>query len=922
LLGSTLFIFLLAHARPSAKLKKLWHNAKARFFYRHDILFSKAGVKISNSQVYDGPIPINEVRRTHKRIINKAEYLRENIAGAIPIDEVRKTHKRIIAKIEAARSETNEIDLAGRNISIQEPVGQRDLKQRGVGQNVVKQKIVKPEAAVKAKGEAAKNNLPKTGEPFKEPHSDEFLVRVDSGSGGNVVEKKSKKQPQNTGSQDLDIMIFCGGNTITRTTDHISVKPHKTLKNQIKAETPAMVVAKTPVKTALKPPPESASKSPPELPPESSPEALPRAKESPKTKLSGTETQAANLTANTLTVDPKAVKFSAKARLPIAVKLVSLVTTLLVLSLGVITALVSILVSADVKLTAEDNNFSINQRTAEAIQTRLSGVNAAAALLFHDIESLKYNPNYNSNNQDEAENSIANLFFEQNPQIAAVSLDGKYFINETFFKDNGGDGNIPRAWAASAADDKALLRNATPFFGLPVIVMRVTPSPYPAEVFFTSETLNTLLDSGKNISYLLNENGDVLLHTDIDILRGGVNFRRNPFIKNILDNSNSSIQNVYTDENGDEYLAAFRRLNTGSAVFITIISSNVVLDGITETTIRNIVLSIIVLAVSIIFIILFSRTISKPLRALTNAVDKIENGNYDLQLKAGGNDELGVLTRNFTRMGNSLENFEKFTNKAIVKLAKEGKLSRSGENKKATICFALIRDFSETSDGLDAGAVVDFVNDYLRLMVPCITATGGCVDKFLTQGGVIIMALWGTPETAGSPEKDALNCIKTALSMRAALRCLNQNRMRKLGSHIPLIKLGCGINTGDVIAGQIGSDERMEYTVIGDAVNLAARIEGPNDLFDTDILISEETYKYVGDYLITKEMRSIEVKGKEKPIRIFAVINIISDVNSMLEDLKKIPGTDIDICKQCFGPGGPRTLEDVRKRQLVTNQTP
>jgi adenylate cyclase len=627
------------------------------------------------------------------------------------------------------------------------------------------------------------------------------------------------------------------------------------------------------------------------------------------------------------TAPEAAAKPPPKVRFPIAVKLLALIMLFLVLSLGAITSLVSILVSADVKLTAEDNNFSINRRTADALQTKLHGVSAAVTMLLYDFETLK--TNVSQNDFERIEGSEVRFFFEQNPQIAAVVLNDNYFINENFFRDNGGESGMPHVWMLSAGDDinaasagTVLLRNATPFFGIPMLVMCITLENYSVIVFINSETFNLLLDEGDNISYLLNENGDVLFHADIDMLRGGVNFSSIPFVKNILDNSNSSMQNVYRDENGDEYFAAVQRLNIGSAVFITLIRASVVFSGIMETTIRNIIFSIFVLAASTIFIILFSRTISVPLRSLTKAAAKIEDGDYDLQLKAAGNDELGILTRNFTGMGNSLENFEKFTNKAIVRLAKGGKLSSSGVNKRAAVCFAMIRDFDEVSDGLDAASVVDFVNDYLRLMVPCITGNGGCVDKFLTQGGVVIMALWGTPETAGSPKKDALNCVKAALSMRAALRTLNQKRLRKFGSHIPLVKLGCGINTGELIAGQIGSGERMEYTVIGDTVNLAARIEGPNDLFDTDILISEETYNYVSAYLITKEMRGIEVKGKEKPLRVFSVINIRDPAlaASTLDSLQKISGIDIDVCKKCIGPGGPRTVEEVRESWRVSHQ--
>jgi adenylate cyclase len=133
------------------------------------------------------------------------------------------------------------------------------------------------------------------------------------------------------------------------------------------------------------------------------------------------------------------------------------------------------------------------------------------------------------------------------------------------------------------------------------------------------------------------------------------------------------------------------------------------------------------------------------------------------------------------------------------------------------------------------------------------------------------MAVWGAPVSAGSPAKDALNCVSAALMMRESLGEFNQDRGSK---EKPVIKIGCGINTGNVVAGQIGSSERMEYTVIGDTVNLASRTETLNKPLGTDILITENTWSLIGDHLITEEMPPVPVKGKAKPVRMFAVINL------------------------------------------------
>jgi adenylate cyclase len=276
-------------------------------------------------------------------------------------------------------------------------------------------------------------------------------------------------------------------------------------------------------------------------------------------------------------------------------------------------------------------------------------------------------------------------------------------------------------------------------------------------------------------------------------------------------------------------------------------------------------------------------------------------------------------------MGHGLENFEKFTNKTIVRLARQGKLTRTGQNKITTTCFSMIRDFNERWEQFNAGEVVEFVNEYLSRMTPCITWTGGVVDKFLTQEGVVVMALWGASESSGMAERDALNCIRSVLMMRAVLWGFNRDVVRlsmkvpgdrRTGERAHLIKMGCGINTGEVVVGQMGSAERMEYTVIGDAVNLAARMEGPNDLFDTDILITENTWELIGHRLIVEEMPGVTVKGKEESLRVFSVVNMKDKNESawMLAALERMGRTDPGRDRLLLGPEGPRTTEELRER--------
>ena len=151
------------------------------------------------------------------------------------------------------------------------------------------------------------------------------------------------------------------------------------------------------------------------------------------------------------------------------------------------------------------------------------------------------------------------------------------------------------------------------------------------------------------------------------------------------------------------------------------------------------------------------------------------------------------------------------------------------------------------------------------------------------------MAVWGAPESSGSPAADALNAVTAALMMRVELFRFNKERAEK---GLPPVKIGCGINSGPVVAGQIGSEERMEYTVIGDAVNLASRTEALNKPFATDVLITENTYNLIRDKIIVHEMPGVHVKGKTDAIKMFAVINLVGRGRpETIDDVRKIIGT-------------------------------
>jgi adenylate cyclase len=332
---------------------------------------------------------------------------------------------------------------------------------------------------------------------------------------------------------------------------------------------------------------------------------------------------------------------------------------------------------------------------------------------------------------------------------------------------------------------------------------------------------------------------------------------------------------------------------------LTSIEYDKVFEGIAATTRRNIYLTVGVLFISLMLVWFFAKSISVPLKTLAAAARTIEGGQFEMELQSKSRDEIGALTASFQKMTTALHIFGRFTIREIAVKAMRGDIKPGGLPKNATIFFSDIRSFTEKSEnftvafGDDASdRIVHWLNGYFTRMVECVEKTGGVVDKFI---GDAVMAHWGTAYTAGSPKKDAFRCVVAALMMRKALYYMNKKR--KSGDPgDPPIRIGCGINTGVVTAGQIGSDIRMEYTVIGDPVNLASRAEALNKPLGTDILITENTWRMVRRKFITEEMPPVTVKGKKRPVRMFAVVNFVK------------------ITK------GPKTLADVRR--LLGIETP
>ncbi len=217
--------------------------------------------------------------------------------------------------------------------------------------------------------------------------------------------------------------------------------------------------------------------------------------------------------------------------------------------------------------------------------------------------------------------------------------------------------------------------------------------------------------------------------------------------------------------------------------------------------------------------------------------------------------------------------FEKYVDKAVVKqiLDNPSLVKLGGEERELTTLFADIEGFTSMAEKMGPQNTVGMLNSYLTEMTNIIIENGGTIDKYI---GDAIMSFWGAPL---SDSDQAYNSCAAAINMQRKLTALHT---KWIHYGRPVVNQRIGINTGRAVVGNMGAESRLNYTAIGDAVNLAARLEGVNKEYGTRLLMSEYTYRKVHDRVLSREMDLVVVMGKSEPVRIYELIALADEVQT------------------------------------------
>ena len=365
-------------------------------------------------------------------------------------------------------------------------------------------------------------------------------------------------------------------------------------------------------------------------------------------------------------------------------------------------------------------------------------------------------------------------------------------------------------------------------------------------------------DTKSDITFILGNRIVASTHSDlaqVDLLRAYLVDR---------DSINAQIQrgeSLQREANlaGERFLCAFAQVSgSGGAVYVMATSMDKALASL--QVIERVILGVGVLAVIIALVggFLLARGVTAPVHRLVEATEKIREGNYDVQLSLSSKDEIGQLARSFNEMVMGLRErilMSKFVSSSTVEMIREkGSLQLGGERRNVTVFFSDIRGFTAFSERVQPEVVIDLLNKFLSAQAKQIVRHNGIIDKYV---GDELVAMFEGPDMVD-------NAILAAIDIMNEIRKLNRENPEN-------IQIGIGINTGMAIVGNVGSEERMDHTVLGSNMNLGARlcdIAQPGQ-----ILISESSWRLV----TSKEVRvnpldAITVKGITRPVPIYEVL--------------------------------------------------
>lgn len=390
-------------------------------------------------------------------------------------------------------------------------------------------------------------------------------------------------------------------------------------------------------------------------------------------------------------------------------------------------------------------------------------------------------------------------------------------------------------------------------------------------------------------AYIVTQKGEIVAHSDrkeTAIVEGDK--VRNLHLNDLKDSSIKLASQIHVDsrkdkfffeKDGVEYLAYFASFPPQfhhQWQIGVVVPVDAFIGAAKAANMKVVLMTIVIIILSAGVVLIIARRIARPIIELAEETTKIRNFDLDNDKEIKSSIyEIQLLNDAMVSMRQSMRTFSKFIPKVLVgKLMKTGQAATiGGKARRATLLFTDVAGFTTISENYAPDKLVNHLSEYFEEVTQIIMQQNGVIDKYI---GDAVMAFWGAPI---SDRAQALHACQAALKFQR--RLIDLNRKWKFEGK-PELPTRVGIHTGDVIVGNVGSSDRMNYTVLGDSVNLAARLEGVNKMYGTSIIISDDVHGEVAQHVLVRPLDVVAVKGKNKGIKIYELIGLFGDDPALL----------------------------------------
>jgi adenylate cyclase len=376
--------------------------------------------------------------------------------------------------------------------------------------------------------------------------------------------------------------------------------------------------------------------------------------------------------------------------------------------------------------------------------------------------------------------------------------------------------------------------------------------------------------TGTNITYIMDCGDDVSEQAKLGEVYDDAGDGLKELFKNLKDEIHFE-SDYYTDKWGT-FLSAYKPVFKNGKLIYAVCSDIKSVDADYYIRVYKIKFTFVFIGMfSVILPIVFwvTNAIRKPLYKVRDEILKLKDLDVNEHIDFKSNiTEVNDMIEATDKVKTGLRSFAKYVPDKVVKqLITQGKDAKiGGEKEYVTILFSDIEGFTSISENNDVHEVVTSLNEYFDIYVKCLEESGATVDKFI---GDAVMAFWNAPNKV---ENHEFVSVKTAMEIVKEIDNLNQ-KWKSEGKKF-IFKTRIGINSGEVIVGNIGSTNRINYTVTGDPVNLASRLEAANKQYNTKILVSESTYNKTNNLIDYYYIDTVKVKGKEVYVKVYQPVKL------------------------------------------------